>query len=219
MTFTPLIHEQALVSAIPLFGVVLLRKVRFWRAVAAIAPPALVGVTILDVAPSSPGAVAHLIEKMSGHASFMFRYDALALFERTQAASWTLYNTKDVSVVVEPYVIRGVIARSSTSRRCEPLPRRRHDNRRRPATEETMRPLRCLTFAALVAGCGWPSTRVEPTDQYRAGGHPTVSAAPAYTAGPEYRLTYSPDGSTLFVCADGSTRSGAHVEPGAQPAC
>jgi hypothetical protein len=56
-------------------------------------------------------------------------------------------------------------------------------------------------------------------EDYASRARPTVSAAPAYTAGPTERLTYSPDGSTLFVCADGGLKSAAHVEPAAAPAC
>lgn len=87
--------------------------------------------------------------------------------------------------------------------------------------------MRCVRFLALVhvafvcvaLGCGWPATRVEPPADYPAKAHPTVSAAPAYTAGPDYRLTYSPDGSTLFVCADGSVEPAWRVTPGGRPAC
>ena len=73
--------------------------------------------------------------------------------------------------------------------------------------------------ALLLAGCAWPATRMEPVADYASRAPATVSAAPAYTAGPTTRLTYSPDGSTLFVCADGSVESAALVEPNAAPAC
>jgi hypothetical protein len=65
--------------------------------------------------------------------------------------------------------------------------------------------MRCaLLFAfACAVGCGWPATRMEPVADYAARRTPTVSGQPAYTAGPSTRRTYSPDGSTLFVCNGG----------------
>ncbi len=82
--------------------------------------------------------------------------------------------------------------------------------------------MRALCFSislCALASCGWPATRMEPVADYAARARPTVSAAPAYTAGPTDRRTYSPDGSTLFVCADGGTEAGGRVTPGAAPAC
>jgi hypothetical protein len=81
--------------------------------------------------------------------------------------------------------------------------------------------MRCAHYLVLVLalGCGWPTTRMVPVAQYGARAQPTVSAAPNYTAGTNYQNTYSPDGSTLFVCVDGSTRRGWNVTPGATPAC
>ncbi|MDB4969870.1 MAG: hypothetical protein JWN44_5559 [Myxococcales bacterium] len=78
--------------------------------------------------------------------------------------------------------------------------------------------------AALVmgAGCGssgFGETRMEPAADYGAAERATVSAAPAYTAGPSTERTTSPDGSTTFVCADGSTRPARLVVPGSTPAC
>jgi len=75
-----------------------------------------------------------------------------------------------------------------------------------------------FAFACIV-GCGWPATRMEPVADYGARRTPTVSGQPAFTAGPSTRRTYSPDGSTLFVCYGGETARGASVTPGARPAC
>ncbi len=82
-----------------------------------------------------------------------------------------------------------------------------------------MRCARYLLLACAACGCGWPATRMEPVADYGARPRATISAAPAYTAGTDYRRTYSPDGSTLFVCADGGTAPAWHVAPGATPAC
>lgn len=72
---------------------------------------------------------------------------------------------------------------------------------------------------AMSACAGWPETRVQPVADYAAADKPTVSAAPAYTAGPTTVRTVSPDGATAFVCADGSVVPGDRVVPGSQPAC
>jgi hypothetical protein len=82
-----------------------------------------------------------------------------------------------------------------------------------------MRCTRYFAIACAALGCGWPATRMEPVADYGSGPRATVSAAPAYTAGPDYQLTYSPDGSTLFVCVDGATEPGWRVPPDAVPAC
>ena len=72
---------------------------------------------------------------------------------------------------------------------------------------------------ATFAACGWRETRMEPASEYRAASRPTVSAAPAFTAGPDTVLTSSPDGSTLFVCRDGSIRAAGQVPARAAPKC
>jgi hypothetical protein len=77
-----------------------------------------------------------------------------------------------------------------------------------------------LLVALLLPACGsWPSTRMEPAADYGSGRHVTVSSAPAFTAGPTYVTTTSPDGATTFVCADGDTRRGDRVPPDQTPAC
>ena len=82
-----------------------------------------------------------------------------------------------------------------------------------------MRYILSFALACVAVGCGWPATRMEPVADYGARSHPTVSGAPAYVAGPSYRRTYSPDGSTAFVCTDGDVISASTVMPGATPAC
>ncbi|HEY2742979.1 MAG TPA: hypothetical protein VGL86_00090, partial [Polyangia bacterium] len=77
-------------------------------------------------------------------------------------------------------------------------------------------------IAALALGavaCAYPETRMVPVADYGAGPRQTVSAAPAFTAGPSTTRTTSPDGATRFVCANGATRSGAAVPAGSIPAC
>jgi len=74
-----------------------------------------------------------------------------------------------------------------------------------------------LAFVPLA--CGWPQTRMEPTADYGSRNKPTISSAPSYTAGTNYMPTGSPDGSTAFVCADGSNRPANEVAPGSLPPC
>lgn len=76
-----------------------------------------------------------------------------------------------------------------------------------------------LLAAAPLLSCGWPATRMVPAADYGANEKPTISSAPAYTAGTNYVRTTSPDGATTFVCADGSSRPASEVAPGARPPC
>jgi uncharacterized lipoprotein len=79
--------------------------------------------------------------------------------------------------------------------------------------------LMCATALGMVAGCGWPETRMEPAADYGAADRTTVSAAPSFTAGPDAVRTDSPDGSTTFVCADGSHMPASKVPKGKTPPC
>ena len=82
-----------------------------------------------------------------------------------------------------------------------------------------MRNILALALVGVAFGCGWPATRMEPVADYGARARPTVSAAPSYTAGTSWRLTYSPDGSTSFVCSGGDVVPASQVAPGAIPPC
>jgi hypothetical protein len=64
----------------------------------------------------------------------------------------------------------------------------------------------------------WPTTRMVSPADYGSGGV-TVSSTPNYTAGPDYVNTTSPDGATLFVCENGTTRPGNRVPPHTTPPC
>jgi hypothetical protein len=76
-----------------------------------------------------------------------------------------------------------------------------------------------LAALGMTAACGLPQTRMVPAAEYQAAGKPTISAAPSFTAGPTEVRTYSPDGSTVFICADGRTLPADRVQPGGKPAC
>ena len=85
-----------------------------------------------------------------------------------------------------------------------------------------MRRMQIVMGAALLgamAGCQWPETRMVPVAEYGAAERTTVSAAPAFNAGPDTVRTTSPDGSTTFVCEDGSRLAASKVPEGSTPAC
>jgi hypothetical protein len=73
--------------------------------------------------------------------------------------------------------------------------------------------------AASLFGCTFPQTKMVPVADYGSAARPTISSQPVWTAGDSYTRTYSPDGATLFVCSDGSTRKGNRVAPASTPAC
>ncbi|HWE26863.1 MAG TPA: hypothetical protein VHB97_02625 [Polyangia bacterium] len=60
---------------------------------------------------------------------------------------------------------------------------------------------------------------MEPAADYGAANRSMYSAAPAYTAGPDAVRTDSRDGSTAFVCRDGSQLPAAKVPEGQTPPC
>ena len=72
-----------------------------------------------------------------------------------------------------------------------------------------------------VAGCGTTSaTRMEPAAQYGASTREYIVPSPTpLNTGPDIVMTHSPDGSTRFVCADGTARNAADVPGGSTPAC
>jgi hypothetical protein len=63
-------------------------------------------------------------------------------------------------------------------------------------------------------------TRMQPAADYAAANHVYVVPTPTPNlAGPDTVRTSSPDGSTVFICADGSVRDASQVAPGQKPAC
>lgn len=76
-----------------------------------------------------------------------------------------------------------------------------------------------MVLSGSLWACSFPETRMVPVADYESGHKATVSASPAYTAGSSTERTRSPDGSTLFVCEDGSVRRGSEIPPRTAPAC
>jgi len=108
MCAAPLVHEIAIATVIPVFGLVALRTLPVRRAVLVTLPPAVVNGVVLAVSPASPGAVTALTASLRG-ANFVHRSDALALFERSLAESSRLYSLKSAIVVVQPVAILLVV--------------------------------------------------------------------------------------------------------------
>jgi hypothetical protein len=109
MCITPFVHEIAILTVIPVFGLVALRALPVRRAFAATLPPAILNLLVLAISPASAGAVASLSATLHT-ANFAPRSDALALFERAQAESWRLYSFQSGIVVVKPVAILLVVA-------------------------------------------------------------------------------------------------------------
>ncbi len=101
MAITPCIHEIAILTVLPVYGFVLLRKVSPKHAVIATAIPALVNLIVLAIPAASSSAVETLAASLQ-HANFKFRVDALLLFNRSQSDNWGLYTVHDVVVYVRP---------------------------------------------------------------------------------------------------------------------
>lgn len=101
MTLTPGIHEIAILTVLPLYGLVLLRSVHWKHAVIATAIPALVNVILLALPPAGDEVVASLSATLA-QANFTFRADALALFSRTLSENWRVFNVHDVAEYVRP---------------------------------------------------------------------------------------------------------------------
>jgi hypothetical protein len=105
MAACPCIHEIAILTTLPIFGLVALRELPFRRAVLMTAIPAIVNAVILLLPPASEGAVATLTTTLQASRFVTFRTDALDLFNRTQSDNWGLYKVHDVVVFVQPIAI------------------------------------------------------------------------------------------------------------------
>lgn len=104
MVLSVTVHEIALLTVLPVFGFALVRRFPFRRACALLAPAAVLGLVILALPPSAPGAVERLRQALAG-ANFAYRTDALNLFGRTQAESWRMYSITNVLLYLVPIAI------------------------------------------------------------------------------------------------------------------
>jgi hypothetical protein len=83
----------------------------------------------------------------------------------------------------------------------------------RPLEDVMRRMILAAVALAGVAACGWPETKmVEVGAEQATAARPVVTAAPAYTAGPDYVRTTALDGkSNVFVCPGGEIVSARRV--------
>ncbi|MBE8517062.1 hypothetical protein ILP97_05985 [Amycolatopsis sp. H6(2020)] len=137
-----LTHEIALLTVVPVFGVVLLRKLPFRKACAVLAPSAAAGLVVLTVAPAEAGAVQRF-QQVLADAGFPYRDDALGLFDRTQAQSWQLYSITDVLLYLLP-ILLVVVAGFLVLRR---------------PSAATLLPLAAAVTPVLLAFGGWDEAR------------------------------------------------------------
>lgn len=109
MTIAPAVHEIALLTVLPLFGLVLVRNLPFKRAAIATAIPTLVNLAILAVPPARGLAVQRLGAALAA-SNFEPRWDALQLFQRSQETSWSMYSFHETVVYVRPGMYVLVVA-------------------------------------------------------------------------------------------------------------
>jgi hypothetical protein len=76
-------------------------------------------------------------------------------------------------------------------------------------------------LALLTTGaCGTLHTNMQAAADYHPSARVYVVPTPTPNlAGPDTVRTSSPDGSTVFVCADGTTRDASQLAPGTKNAC
>jgi hypothetical protein len=73
-------------------------------------------------------------------------------------------------------------------------------------------------FSLTACSSAMRETRMVSAADYGADKHVYIVPTPTpFLAGPDTVRTSSPDGSTVFVCADGSARDASGVAPGSNP--
>jgi hypothetical protein len=103
-----LVHEIAVLTVLPVFAMVVLRRLSLRRAIALLLPPVLLGEFVLAVSPAAPGATARLSARLHT-ANFPFRADALALFDRTQRQTWQMYSVRDTLIYLAPFALLAML--------------------------------------------------------------------------------------------------------------
>ncbi len=156
MSIAPMVHEIAILTVLPLFGLVLARNVSFRRAAIATAVPAAINLAILAIPAACDGAVDELGAALA-HANFAYRPDALALFARSQHDAWSLYTVHEVVVYVRPvmWVLVALFALLWLSDRAGWL---RERDRQRPAVILAISCAAIAVTSLLVYG-GWDGNR------------------------------------------------------------
>lgn len=103
MSIGPFVHEIAIVTVVPIFGLVLLHEVPCRRAVMLTAIPAALALIVLYVSPAAPGTVDHLAATLD-KGNFQYRVDALTVFAPNRDAIWA-YRVRTVAMLVRPIAL------------------------------------------------------------------------------------------------------------------
>jgi hypothetical protein len=109
MSLAPLVHEIAIATVIPAFGVAAWQRLPLRRAAALTAVPVAINLLHFALPAASPGAVASLSATLA-HANFRFREDALELFVRSRSETRALYDLPDLIHRVRPVALLVVCA-------------------------------------------------------------------------------------------------------------
>ena len=104
MCVTPWIHEIAVLTVIPVFGLIALRTLPFRRALAVTVPAAVLNAIVLLFSPASVEVVERMTATLS-RANFVARPDALALFTWTLSNHHQKYNVYAQLIAVRPVAI------------------------------------------------------------------------------------------------------------------
>lgn len=98
------VHEMAILSVLPVFALIALRRLGCRRALGAVLPAVALNGVILLVPSAATDAVSRLGAQLS-RANFPYRVDALALFNRTLTQNWQLYSVVHVLVYLVPLAL------------------------------------------------------------------------------------------------------------------
>lgn len=109
LAVAPFVHEIAILTVLPIFGLACLRTLPLRKAILLTGIPALPNLVLLAFAPANQGAVATLRAALEG-ASFQPRKDALELFARSQRSSWRLYDVYEYAAHVWPIAAFAMVA-------------------------------------------------------------------------------------------------------------
>jgi hypothetical protein len=109
MCITPWIHEIAMLTVIPVFGLIALRTLPFRRALAVTAPAAIVNAIVFSLSPASVEVVERMRATLA-QANFAARPDALDLFTWTVSEHQHKYNVYAQLIAVRPVAIALVAA-------------------------------------------------------------------------------------------------------------
>ncbi|MDO0917445.1 hypothetical protein QQM39_43620 [Streptomyces sp. DT2A-34] len=109
MMLAPMAHEISALTVIPVWLLAVWRSSLPTRtAFAASILPVAVNALLFAVPPAVPGAREHLITRI-GEGGWNWREDALALFFRTQAQSWSAYDPWNIALYLAPLVLAVIV--------------------------------------------------------------------------------------------------------------